>query len=120
VVALGVARTFQHVQLVSDLTVLENAMLGAHIRSRGGSMAAALRLTGEEESRLRAEAERQLRRVGLGDVLDVPAVSLPLGQQRVLEIARALCADPDILLLDEPAAGLRYKEKQELGRLLRE
>jgi branched-chain amino acid transport system permease protein len=66
------------------------------------------------------EAQKQLRRVGLGDVLDVPAVSLPLGQQRVLEIARGLCADPDILLLDEPAAGLRYKEKQDLARLLGE
>lgn len=120
IVRLGVARTFQHVQLVPELTVLENAMLGAHIRSSGGSIAAALRLTGREESRLRSEAARQLLRVGLGNVLDVPAASLPLGQQRVLEIARALCADPDILLLDEPAAGLRYKEKQELARLLRE
>lgn len=120
IVTLGVARTFQHVQLVTELTVLENAMLGAHIRSHGGSISAALKLTGSEEAQLRAEAQRQLIRVGLGDVLDGPAVSLPLGQQRLLEIARALCADPDILLLDEPAAGLRYKEKQELAGLLRE
>ncbi|BCH29867.1 branched-chain amino acid ABC transporter [Mesorhizobium sp. L-8-10] len=120
VVALGVARSFQHVKLVSDLTVLENAMLGAHIRSHGSSISAALGLSYREEARLRNEGQRQLARVGLGHVLDAPASSLSLGQQRVLEIARALCADPDIILLDEPAAGLRYKEKAELSSLLQE
>jgi branched-chain amino acid transport system permease protein len=120
IVRLGVARTFQHVQLVPELSVLENTMLGAHIRGRSGSVAAALRLAGREEAQLRAEAEKQLARVGLSDKRHVPASGLALGQQRVLEIARALCADPDIILLDEPAAGLRYREKQELATLLRE
>ena len=77
-------------------------------------------MTRQEQAQIRAEAERQLRRVGLGNLLDVPATSLALGQQRLLEIARALCADPDVILMDEPAAGLRYREKEELGALLRE
>jgi branched-chain amino acid transport system permease protein len=119
-VTLGIARTFQHVQLVPELSVIENAMLGAHLRGQGGSLAAALCLTRHEEAQIRAEADRQLRRVGLGNLLDVPAMSLALGQQRLLEIARALCADPDVILMDEPAAGLRYREKEELGALLRE
>jgi len=117
-VRLGLARTFQHVQLVPELSVLENTMLGAHIRGHAGTIAGAFGSSSEEEERLRAEAEKHLRRVGLGDVLDLPATSLALGQQRVLEIARALCADPDLILLDEPVAGLRYREKQTLAALL--
>lgn len=118
-VALGMARTFQHVQLVPELTVIENVMLGAHIRGKAGSMRSALRLANSEEAGMRSEAQHQLARLGLSHLEDVKATSLALGQQRLLEIARALCADPDILLLDEPAAGLRHKEKQELAKLLR-
>ena len=119
-VKLGMARTFQHVQLVPELTVLENVMLGAHIRGEASSLRSALRLSGREEAAIRSEAIRQLDRLGLGQLRDAKATSLALGQQRLVEIARALCADPDILLLDEPAAGLRHKEKQDLARLLRE
>lgn len=116
---LGLSRTFQHVRLLPNMSVLENVAIGAHLRGHGGVLAAAWRLERREESQLLAEAARQLERVGLADYRDVPAGSLALGQQRILEIARALCADPCLLLLDEPAAGLRHGEKQALAGLLR-
>ena len=114
----GVARTFQHVQIVKGMSVLENAMLGAYNRASHGTIAAALKLNRREEAALRCEASRALARVGLGGAEHEMAESLALGQQRILEIARALCADPELLLLDEPAAGLRYAEKLSLAELL--
>ncbi len=116
---LGLSRTFQHVRLLGRMSVLENVAIGAHLRGHRGVMAASWRLDRAEEARLLAEAARQIERVGLGGHLHDEAGSLALGQQRILEIARALASDPCILLLDEPAAGLRYQEKRELGELLR-
>jgi branched-chain amino acid transport system permease protein len=115
----GVARTFQHVNLVGAMSVLDNVAIGAHLRGAKGTVAAMLRFERGEERRLLAEAAGQLERVGLGAHLGDAASSLPLGQQRVVEIARALAADPVLLLLDEPAAGLRFQEKRALADLLR-
>jgi len=116
----GVSRTFQHVKMIAGMTVLENVALGAHLRGGRGVAAAMLRLDRAEERSLLREAERQLKRIGMAEHMHELAGNLALGQQRLMEIARALCADPALLLLDEPAAGLRHKEKQALIEVLRQ
>jgi ABC-type branched-subunit amino acid transport system ATPase component/ABC-type branched-subunit amino acid transport system permease subunit len=119
IVKRGIGRTFQHVKLLPGMTVLENVVIGAHLRGAAGVWRSVVKLNAAEEARLMAEAARQIRRVGLDQHMYEEAGSLALGQQRILEIARALCCDPTLLLLDEPAAGLRYQEKQQLADLLR-
>lgn len=116
----GLSRTFQHVKLVPDMTVLENVALGCYLRTRSGTVAAMLGLDRGEEMQARAEALRQLRRIGLADQAHELAGNLALGPQRLVEIARALASDPSLLLLDEPAAGLRHKEKEALAEVLRQ
>ncbi|MDB5820519.1 MAG: transporter, ATP-binding protein, partial [Rhizobacter sp.] len=119
VAQLGLARTFQHVKLRPQMSLLDNVALGAHSRTGAGVLRAGLRLDRREERQIFEEAQHQLDRIGLGDRAHELAGSLPLGTQRILEIARALAADPALLVLDEPAAGLRRQEKMALGDLLR-
>lgn len=116
---LGMARTFQHVKLRPQMTLLDNVALGAHLRTRHGMLASGLALNRLEEAQIFEEAYRQLERIGLAGREHELAGNLPLGTQRVLEIARSLASDPALLILDEPAAGLRRKEKQALAELLR-
>ncbi|WP_442808712.1 branched-chain amino acid ABC transporter ATP-binding protein/permease [Trinickia soli] len=119
IVKRGIGRTFQHVKLLPSMTVLENVAIGAHLRGSNGVWRSVARLNAAEEARLMFDAAEQIRRVGLEQHMYDEAGSLALGQQRIMEIARALCCDPTLLLLDEPAAGLRYREKQQLADLLR-
>jgi branched-chain amino acid transport system permease protein len=119
IASAGIARTFQHVKLRKNMTLLDTVMLGTYVRTRSGVLAGILRLDRREEAAVRAEAMWQLQRVGLSDRAFELAGNLPLGSQRLLEIARALAADPALLMLDEPAAGLRAGEKAELASLLK-
>ena len=114
----GIARTFQHVKLIGQRSVLDNVMIGAYLRGHTGFVATCLRMNRAEEAVQLQLAREQLVRVGLIAHQYDAAGNLPLGKQRVIEIARALCAHPKLLLLDEPAAGLRYQEKRELAQLL--
>jgi len=117
---LGISRTFQHVKMIPEMTVLENVALGGYGRTKAGVLQAVLRLDRLEERQLFAEAERQLARIGMAERMHELAGNLPLGPQRLMEIARALATDPALLLLDEPAAGLRHHEKQALAAVLRQ
>jgi branched-chain amino acid transport system permease protein len=116
----GMSRTFQHVKMIPEMTVLENVALGAHLRGHKGTLSSMLRRDRAEEQSLMREAARQLERIGMGATMHELAGNLAMGPQRLLEIARALCCDPALLLLDEPAAGLRHKEKQALIAVLRQ
>ncbi len=114
----GLGRTFQHVKLLGQRSVLENVALGAARRARSGWLRSMLRLDRAEEAALLAEARLQIERCGLAEHIDTEAAALSLGQQRIVEIARALAGGPSMLLLDEPAAGLRHLEKTALAALL--
>jgi ABC-type branched-subunit amino acid transport system ATPase component/ABC-type branched-subunit amino acid transport system permease subunit len=115
----GIARTFQHVKLRPSMSLVDNVLLGTYLRTRAGFLKGALRLDRSEERQARFEALTQLKRVGLDANPHDLAGNLPLGRQRVLEVARALAADPALIILDEPAAGLSRPEKMSLAELLR-
>jgi branched-chain amino acid transport system ATP-binding protein len=117
---LGIAIAFQAVRLFRGMTVLENVMVGAHGSTANGFVEAALRLGRHrrEETGIRSRADSALERVGLTAFADRAAESLPLGQQRAVQVARALCGGPKVLLLDEPASGLRAAERERLAKLL--
>jgi branched-chain amino acid transport system ATP-binding protein len=118
---LGIAIAFQDVRLFPEMTVLENVLVGCHTSGRHGFLEAALRLPRywDEEAATRLAARALLARVGMADLADVAAESLPFGQQRRVAIARALATEPALLLLDEPAAGLTTSERADLSRLVR-
>jgi len=120
IATLGISRTFQNVQLFGDMTVLENIMVGRHPRTRGGFVASALRLplVGREEAAIFEDAYRIIKFIGLKERANNLARNLSHGERRLLEIARALATEPELILLDEPAAGLNDQETEELAGLI--
>lgn len=120
IASFGVARTFQNVRLFPQMSVLENVMVGRHLRSRAGMIISCLLPPAlrAEEKRVRQEAVEWLDFVGLSAHSEAVAGSLPLGSQRMLEVARALALEPRLLLLDEPAAGLNSRETIVMGELI--
>ena len=117
---MGMARTFQNIRLWKSMTVFDNVLIAKHLRRSSNMFTAMFRLNAREEARQRAEVLELLRVVGLEDVKDELATSLPYGKQRRMEIARALATDPKLLLLDEPAAGMNPQETLELAEFIRE
>ena len=117
---LGIARTFQNIRLFKSQSVFNNVLIATHLRRTSNVFTATFRLNAKEERRMREEAMELLKLVGLDGVADELATSLPYGQQRRLEIVRALATHPKLLLLDEPAAGMNPQETEELGVFIRE
>jgi branched-chain amino acid transport system ATP-binding protein len=119
---LKMVRTFQNIELFGGMTVLENVMVGLHTRSSSGLLACSLRMprSRTEETRIREGAMKWLEFTGITDLADVTAANLPFGKGRMLEIARALAVEPNIILMDEPAAGLNSQETMGLARLIKQ
>ena len=117
---LGMARTFQNIRLFKSMTVFDNVLTAKHLRKSSNVFGATFRINKKEEAQMRAETLELLKLVGLEDVRDELATSLPYGKQRKLEIARALATHPTLLLLDEPAAGMNPQETEELTEFIRE
>ena len=120
ITAAGIARTFQNIRLFGSRTVFENVLIAMHMRKTSNVFTAAFRLNLKEERAMRREAMELLKIVGLDGVADEHATSLPYGQQRRLEIVRALATHPKLLLLDEPAAGMNPQETEELGEFIKD
>ncbi|MGE5893520.1 MAG: ABC transporter ATP-binding protein, partial [bacterium] len=120
IAARGLSRTFQHIKLFSHMTVLDNVMVGRHTRSRAGFLAGMLNLrwTRREERAIRDKSLEVMNFFGIGSLADADATSLSYGQQRVVELARALASEPEMLLLDEPVAGLNMRETADMARLI--
>jgi branched-chain amino acid transport system ATP-binding protein len=121
IAAMGIGRTFQNVQVFPNMTVLENVMVGRHLRSRSGMIFSSILppMLRREENRIRNSAKERLALLGMDQYAGLPAGSLPLGNQRMLEIARALALEPALLFLDEPASGLNARETMVMGELIR-
>ena len=115
---MGIARTFQNIRLFKSQTAFENVLIGTHLRRTSNFLTATFRLNAKEEKAMREKAWNLLEEVGLADVGNELATSLPYGKQRRLEIARALATEPTLLLLDEPAAGMNPQETDELGEFI--
>lgn len=120
IAGLGIARTFQNIKMFAGMTALENVMVGRHVRSQSGFLASMFRTSGcrAEERAIRARAMELLDLLGIADCAGTLATNLAFGQQRAVEMARALALEPALLLLDEPAAGLNIYETAEVGRLI--
>jgi branched-chain amino acid transport system ATP-binding protein len=116
----GLSRTFQHIRLFAHMTALENVMVGCHVRSRAGFIAGMLNLpfTWREEREIRNKSLELMEFLGIADLAAADATSLSYGQQRAVELARALASGPTMLLLDEPAAGLNMRETADTARLI--